>query len=91
MIINKVILERLLERLLEHFSRLLKAWECDLMEFNGEADRVHMLISLNPKAQPSKLVNNLKTVTSRLIRKEVSGHVSKFHWNQFFGAEHIVC
>jgi putative transposase len=43
-----------------------------------------MLISLNPKAQPSKLVNNLKTVTSRLIRKEFSEHVSKFYRKPIF-------
>ncbi len=79
-VINKVILERLRE----HFSRLLKSWECELLEFNGEADHVHMLISLNPKAQPSKLVNNLKTVTSRLIRKEFCEHVSKFYWKPIF-------
>jgi putative transposase len=30
---------------------LLKSWECELLEFNGEADHVHMLISLNPKAR----------------------------------------
>ena len=79
-VINKVILERLRE----HFSRLLKSWECELLEFNGEADHVHMLISLNPKAQPSKLVNNLKTVTSRLIRKEFNEYVSKFYGKPIF-------
>jgi len=79
-VINKVILERLHK----HFSRLLKSWECELLEFNGEADHVHMLISLNPRAQPSKLVNNLKTVTSRLIRKEFNQHVSKFYWKPIF-------
>jgi len=79
-VINKVILERLHE----HFSRLLKSWECELLEFNGEADHVHMLISLNPRAQPSKLVNNLKTVTSRLIRKEFNQHVSKFYCKPIF-------
>jgi putative transposase len=79
-VINKVILARLHE----HFSRLLKSWECEFLEFNGEADHVHLLISLNPKAQSSKLVNNLKTVTSRLIRKEFSEHVSKFYLKPIF-------
>jgi putative transposase len=81
---RKVINKAILERLHEHFARLLQVWECDLLEFNGEADHVHLLISLNPKAQPSKLVNNMKTVTSRLIRKEFSSHVSKFYWKPIF-------
>ena len=35
-------------------------WECELLEYNGESDHVHMLLMLNPKVQPSKFVNNLK-------------------------------
>lgn len=52
--------------------------------FNGEPDHVHLLIALNPKVDPSKLVNNLKTVTSRIIRKEFSDHVKKFYWKPVF-------
>lgn len=81
---RKVINKAILARLQEHFARLLETWDCQLLEFNGEADHVHMLISLNPKAQPSKLVNNLKTVTSRLVRKEFSDHVSKFYCRPIF-------
>ena len=64
------------------FDRLLKQWECELMEFNGEADHVHLLLSTHPKAQPSKLINNLKTVTSRMIRKEFTSHVSRFYYKK---------
>ena len=39
------------------------------MEFNGEADHVHLLLEINPKITPCKLVNSFKTVSSRLIRK----------------------
>ena len=81
---RRVINKAILKNLHEHFSRLLTKWECELLEFNGEADHVHLLIALNPKVQPSKLVNNLKTVTSRLIRKEFETHVSKFYWKPVF-------
>ena len=43
-------------------------------------------MTLNPKAQPSRLINNLKTVTSRLIRKEFADHVKKYHWKPIFGS-----
>lgn len=43
------------------------------------ADYVHLLISVNPKVQPSKLVNNLKTVSSRLIRKEYAEHLNQVY------------
>ncbi len=81
---RKVITKDMLTRLEEIFDRLLEQWDCELIEFNGEADHVHLLISTNPKAQTSKLVNNLKTVTSRLIRKEFEQHVNRFYWKPVF-------
>jgi putative transposase len=74
----------LLDFLESNFDRLLKKWDCHLHEFNGERDHVHMLISLNPNVQPSKLVNNLKTVTSRLARKNFAVHLKKFYWKPVF-------
>jgi putative transposase len=69
----------MLARLNEIFAATLEKWEGLLIEFNGEADHIHALISVNPKMQPSKLVNNLKTVSSRLIRKEFSVQVQKVY------------
>lgn len=79
---RKCITKPMLERLKEIFSETLVQWGCELMEFNGESDHLHILMSVNPKVQPSKLVNNLKTVSSRLIRKEFFEHV-----NQVFGGK----
>ncbi|TCS44965.1 IS200/IS605 family transposase [Pseudobacteriovorax antillogorgiicola] len=81
---RKVITKEILARLEEIFNRLLEQWDCELIEFNGEADHVHLLIATNPKAQTSKLVNNLKTVTSRLIRKEFAQQVNRFYWKPVF-------
>jgi putative transposase len=76
---RKCINKAILLRLEEHFARLLQTWDCQLLAFNGEADHVHLLMTLSPKAQPSGLINNLKTVTSRLIRKEFADHVKKYY------------
>jgi putative transposase len=69
----------MLDRLREVFSETLQKWEGELIEFTGEADHVHLLMSVNPKVQPSKLVNNLKTVSSRLIRKAFAEHLGKVY------------
>jgi putative transposase len=69
----------MLERLKQIFGDTLAKWECELVEFNGEPDHLHILMSVNPKAQPSKLVNSLKTVSSRLIRKEFAEHVNQVY------------
>jgi putative transposase len=76
---RKCITAAMLIRLKEICQRLTEKWECALLEFNGESDHLHLLLSLNPKVTPSVFVNNLKTVTSRLIRKEFAEHVTKFY------------
>jgi putative transposase len=45
-------------------------FEARLVEFGGESDHVHLLIDYPPKIAISKLVNSLKGVSSRLLRKE---------------------
>ena len=67
---RRCITQEIHERLKETAQHILVQWEGELMEFNGEADHIHLLVSIPPKVAPSALVNNLKTVTARLIRKE---------------------
>ena len=66
------------------YIRLLESWNCELLECNGEPDHLHLLISSNPKIQPSKIINSLKTATSRLVRKEFSEHLKQFYWKPVF-------
>jgi putative transposase len=72
----------MLERLKAHCAALVEKWGCELLEFNGEPDHVHLLLSLNPKVAPSVFVNNLKTVTSRYIRKEFAEELKRNYWNK---------
>lgn len=81
---RKVINTEVLARLEEIFRATALKWDCEVTEFNGESDHVHMLIDINPKAQISKLANNLKTVSSRLIQKEFKEHVTKFLYKDAF-------
>ena len=60
----------ILEKLREVSQDLCQKWECELKEFNGEADHIHLLIDINPKVKISSFANNLKTITSRAVRKE---------------------
>ena len=45
-------------------------FEAELTEFNGEDDHVHLLINYPPKVAVSNLVNSLKGVSSRHLRKD---------------------
>jgi putative transposase len=67
---KKIITPLILERLAEIMREQCEKWECEYIEFNGESDHIHLLFQYYPQLQISKLVNSLKTVTSRLIRQE---------------------
>ena len=74
----------MLVRLKEISTRIISTWEGELLEFNGESDHVHLLLSIPPKVAPPALVNNLKTVTARLIRKEFAGALAKVYSKPVF-------
>lgn len=70
----------ILDRINIIIKELLIKWECELIEFGGESDHIHTLLETHPSVDLSKLVNNIKTVTSRRLRSEYSEHLSKFYW-----------
>lgn len=74
----------MLDRLEDILAETLLKWKCQLVEFGGEADHVHLLFDAHPAMELSVLMNNLKTVSSRLIRKEFSSHLSAYYWKPFF-------
>jgi putative transposase len=79
---KKAISEKILLRLKEIFTDTLIKWECKLVEFNGESDHVHLLIDYKPDISLSKLIANLKTVSSRLIRRDFPELASKYFYNK---------
>ena len=72
--------DEMLTRLEEVCSGVCDKWEVSLDEFGGESDHVHLLLSMHPNIEPSKFINNLKTVTSRKIRKEFAEHLSNYFY-----------
>jgi REP-associated tyrosine transposase len=52
------------------FSDVCSGFGADLVEINGERDHVHLLVEYPPSIAVARLVNSLKGVSSRLLRKE---------------------
>ena len=69
----------MMERLKYHFHRVCEDFGCRLLECNGENDHVHLLVEPQPHTTPSKLVNILKGVSSRLLRKEFP-ELEQYYW-----------
>lgn len=51
------------------FQGVCNDFGASLIELEGEKDHVHLLVNYPPKVSISKLVNSLKGVSSRMIRK----------------------
>ena len=45
-------------------------FDAELAEFNGETDHVHLLVNYAPKVSVSHLVNSLKGVSARVMRRD---------------------
>lgn len=52
------------------FESVCKDFNAELVEMNGERDHVHLLVNYPPNVSVSKLVNSLKGVSSRMLRKQ---------------------
>lgn len=73
---RKCITAPMLERLREITAQRCKDWRGRLIEFNGETDHVHILMSMPPNVDLSRFVNNLKTTSSRLVRRDFADQLN---------------
>jgi putative transposase len=74
----------MLTRCEEIMREVCEDFEAELKQFNGEEGHVHLLVHYPPKVQLSKLVNSLKGVSSRYLRKEYDAHVRRYLWGGHF-------
>ncbi len=58
----------MIQQIREAFESAAEKLEIEILEMDGEADHVHVLIAYPPKLAISVLVNNLKSISSRRLR-----------------------
>jgi putative transposase len=69
--------DEMLTRCEEIMRNVCQDFEADLKEFNGECEHVHLLVHYPPKIAVSKLVNSLKGVSARYLRREYTGAMNR--------------
>ncbi|WP_246275499.1 IS200/IS605 family transposase [Brasilonema bromeliae] len=79
---RKVLTQSMIEDIKEIFGRVLENSNSLLEECNGEADHVHLLISLHPDNNISDLVVSLKSASSRILREKYRSEIDKFYWGK---------
>ena len=75
-----VFTKEILDDLRPIFATVCADFEAELVEFDGEDDHVHLLVNYPPKVAVSNLVNSLKGVSSRLIRKKGYPGIQRKLW-----------
>ncbi|UFP96505.1 IS200/IS605 family transposase [Gloeobacter morelensis] len=84
---RKIFQEQHSQRMHEIFAEVGKSMGFTVLEVNGEPDHVHLLVEHPPKYSVSTLVNHLKGVSSRLLRKEFGLSPSSEHlWSPSYFA-----
>jgi len=70
----------MLNRMKELFSETCIQMDVELIEFGGEDDHVHLLVTVPPKLAIANLVGKLKGKSSYFLRKEYTKQLKKKLW-----------
>lgn len=73
------------------FVDICQSLNATLVEFDGEQDHVHLLVSYPPKLAVSTLVNLLKGKSSRLIRKNFPSIKTTLWKGGLWSPSYFVC
>jgi len=81
---RSVFTDAMLERLNAVFAETMEQMEGTLLEFGGEDDHVHLLVSCHPKTAVSNLVVKLKGKSSYILRNEFWSEIKNKLWGDHF-------
>ena len=85
-----VFTKAILDELKLIFESVCNDFKAKWVEFDGEDDHVHLLVEYPPKVAVSTLVNSLKGVSSRMIRKKNYPNIRKKLWgNQLWSPSYF--
>lgn len=87
---KKVLTPDILARCVEITSNIASMFKSKVVEANGEADHIHILLSAQPDFTMCRFVNSLKTVTSRRLKNEFPEIRGKLWKEKFWTAGYFM-
>lgn len=79
---RKVFTNEILNELQETFESILDTRHCQLVDFNGEVDHVHLICTFRPEIPISNLVANLKATSSKQMWLKHESYLKSFYWGK---------
>ncbi len=76
---KRVFTQDILTALRDILAAICRDFAAELVEFDGKPDHVHLLVRYPPKVALSKLVNSLKGVSSRHLRRRFP-ELEPYYW-----------
>ena len=87
---KKILTKEMIEDIKELTSNILIKNSCNLLEINGEEDHVHILFETLPTTELTKLINCIKTVSSRILRKKYKINSLKRNKNVLWSPSYFI-
>ena len=81
---RKAITSSILQCLGSAFSEVCASFHAEVIEFSGKADHVHLLLAVPPSVSVSKIVETLKSVSSRKVRLLYRKELQHYLWRNRF-------
>jgi putative transposase len=81
---RRVLTGELDERLKELVYEVAKSFKLEIIEQETDMDHIHILFSSRPAVAVSRFINSLKSVSSRILRKEFPVVMKKNLWGGAF-------
>ncbi|MDY6901890.1 MAG: IS200/IS605 family transposase [Cyanobacteriota bacterium] len=79
---RKALDAKMLDRLKGMVKQVSEKMSCELIEFDGETDHIHILLDFHPKNSIAAVVGSLKSSTARMLKKEFPEEVKKYYWGK---------
>ena len=79
-----VFTKEMLERLRSVIDETCEQMDCEMLEFGGEDDHIHIMVAVHPKVAISNLVSKLKGKSSYLLRREHWDRIKTMLWGKHF-------
>ena len=78
---RRILTSQMLNSLEQYFKAILSNWSSSLIEFNGESDHVHLLVSFKPNKRISDLIANLKASSCKNLWRDYP-ELSNTYWGK---------
>lgn len=76
---KSILTDEFLNELEQIFTSVMTAKNGELLEFNGESDHVHLLISYKPNILLSNLIANLKATSSKTMWRNHADYLKQHY------------